>query len=68
MLWEILGVGFVAFVAYCNLVLPEAEKATLEWLRDANLLEIGGNKVAIKGKDLWADANGALIMAVRRPG
>jgi len=47
-------------------ILP-AEKATLAYLSGAMLETLDGEKRKFKASELWKE-NGAVIMAVRRPG
>lgn len=70
--WLLAGaVGAISgFVAYCNAPLSwkaTPQKATIEWLSEAPLREIEGTRAPIIASDLWR-RNGALFMAVRRPG
>lgn len=44
-----------------------AEKATLKYLKKSRLQTIETNPRTFNAKELWKD-NGAVIMAVRRPG
>lgn len=44
-----------------------AEKATLKYLEKSRLQTIETNPRTVNAKELWKD-NGAVIMAVRRPG
>uniref|UniRef100_A0A3B3D173 Peroxiredoxin-like 2A n=1 Tax=Oryzias melastigma TaxID=30732 RepID=A0A3B3D173_ORYME len=70
-MWS-LGLGAVGaalagiFLANTDLCLPKAANASLGFLEEADLRCTLDNKV-IKAKSLW-DKNGAVVMAVRRPG
>uniref|UniRef100_A0A3Q3D4R3 Redox-regulatory protein FAM213A n=2 Tax=Hippocampus comes TaxID=109280 RepID=A0A3Q3D4R3_HIPCM len=68
-----LGVGAVGaalagiLLVNSSLTLPKVGKASLEYLADADLLSTADDGKVIKAKSLW-EKNGAVIMAVRRPG
>lgn len=68
-----LGLGVVGaalagvFLANTDLCLPKAAKASLEHLENADLRSTIDDDKVIKAKTLW-DTNGAVVMAVRRPG
>lgn len=71
-LWSIsigaLGAAVAGIIlANTDYFLPKTEKATLEYLEDTELKSISDESRTFKAKDLW-DKNGAVIMAVRRPG
>ncbi|CAN2390488.1 antioxidant activity [Pristimantis euphronides] len=71
-LWSISIGAFGAAVAGIILAntdyfLPTTEKATLEYLEDTELQPIADESRTFKAKHLW-EKNGAVIMAVRRPG
>jgi len=68
----VVGAVAVAGAAVlCNLpvnpFVKSAEKASLDWLQATTLKTIGSESKEFKASDLWKD-NGAVIMAVRRPG
>jgi len=73
--WASLGVAGAAAVAgaaiLCNLptnpFVKAPQKATLDYLSGAELRGFGEGKEAFKAPELWRE-NGAVIMAVRRPG
>uniref|UniRef100_A0A8C2ZII9 Peroxiredoxin-like 2 activated in M-CSF stimulated monocytes n=3 Tax=Cyclopterus lumpus TaxID=8103 RepID=A0A8C2ZII9_CYCLU len=71
-MWS-LGLGAVGaalagvFLANTDLCLPKAVQATLENLEEADLRSTRDDENVIKAKSLW-DKNGAVVMAVRRPG
>lgn len=71
-MWS-LGLGAVGaalagiFLANTDLCLPKAANASLEFLEDTDLRSTTGDNTFIKAKSLW-EANGAVVMAVRRPG
>lgn len=71
-MWS-LGLGAVGaalagiFLANTDLCLPKAASASLENLEDADLRSTRDGDNVIKGRSLW-DKNGAVVMAVRRPG
>lgn len=71
-MWS-LGLGAVGaalagiFLANTDLCLPKAANASLEFLEDTDLRSTTGDNMVIKAKSLW-EANGAVVMAVRRPG
>uniref|UniRef100_A0A8D2JGZ0 Redox-regulatory protein FAM213A n=2 Tax=Varanus komodoensis TaxID=61221 RepID=A0A8D2JGZ0_VARKO len=55
-------------LANTDLFLPKAEKASLDFLAEADLKTLGhGEQRTLKAGELWKK-NGAVIMAVRRPG
>uniref|UniRef100_A0A3Q2ZPA1 Peroxiredoxin-like 2A n=1 Tax=Kryptolebias marmoratus TaxID=37003 RepID=A0A3Q2ZPA1_KRYMA len=70
-MWSV-GLGAVGaalagiFLANTDLCLPKGAKASLEYLEDADLRSTVEEKV-VKAKSLW-EKNGAVVMAVRRPG
>lgn len=67
--WLVAG-ALTGFVAYCNVPLAlhsSPEKATRDWLAKAPLSKLDDSRASLVGSDLWKD-NGAVIMAVRRPG
>uniref|UniRef100_A0A3P9PYP2 Peroxiredoxin-like 2A n=1 Tax=Poecilia reticulata TaxID=8081 RepID=A0A3P9PYP2_POERE len=70
-MWS-LGIGAVGaalagiFLANTDMCLPKGASASLEHLEDADLRSTTDGKV-IKAKSLW-EKNGAVVMAVRRPG
>ncbi|XP_040293308.1 peroxiredoxin-like 2A isoform X1 [Bufo bufo] len=71
-LWSIsigaLGAAVAGIIlANTDYFLPTTEKANLEYLEDAELKSIEDESKKCKAKDLW-EKNGAVIMAVRRPG
>jgi len=73
--WSTVGVvGAVAVAGVailCNLptnpFVATPEKATLGYLEKTRLSTFGSEPKEFKASDLWKD-NGAVIMAVRRPG
>jgi len=70
--WLVAGtVGAVStFVTYCNIPLAwkaSPQKATLDWLSPAPLQKLGAGGATFAASDLW-QKNGAVVMAVRRPG
>uniref|UniRef100_A0A4W6C705 Uncharacterized protein n=1 Tax=Lates calcarifer TaxID=8187 RepID=A0A4W6C705_LATCA len=71
-MWS-LGLGAVGaalagiLLANTDLCLPKAAKASLEYLEDADLRSTTDDDKVIKAKGLW-EKNGAVVMAVRRPG
>lgn len=71
-MWS-LGLGAIGaalagiFLANTDLCLPKAAKASLEPLEDADLRSTIDDGKVIKAKSLW-ETNGAVVMAVRRPG
>uniref|UniRef100_A0A3Q2D0C0 Uncharacterized protein n=3 Tax=Cyprinodon variegatus TaxID=28743 RepID=A0A3Q2D0C0_CYPVA len=71
-MWS-LGIGAVGaalagiFLANTDMCLPKGENATLEHLEDADLRSTTDDSKVIKAKSLW-EKNGAVVMAVRRPG
>lgn len=71
-LWSIsigaLGAAVAGIIlANTDYFLAKTEKATLEYLGDADLQTISDESRTFKAKELW-ERNGAVIMAVRRPG
>uniref|UniRef100_A0A669DG03 Uncharacterized protein n=3 Tax=Oreochromis niloticus TaxID=8128 RepID=A0A669DG03_ORENI len=68
-----LGLGAVGaaltgiFLANTDLCLTKAANATLQYLEEADLHSTMGDDKVIKAKSLW-EMNGAVVMAVRRPG
>nr|ACH45716.1 putative RIKEN cDNA 5730469M10 variant 3 [Taeniopygia guttata] len=54
-------------LANTDLFLSKPEKATLEFLEEIELKTLGSEKRTFKAGELWKQ-NGAVIMAVRRPG
>lgn len=71
-LWSIsigaLGAAVAGIIlANTNYFLAKTEKATLDYLGDADLKTISDESRSFKAKELW-ERNGAVIMAVRRPG
>uniref|UniRef100_A0A3Q1GEE8 Redox-regulatory protein FAM213A-like n=1 Tax=Acanthochromis polyacanthus TaxID=80966 RepID=A0A3Q1GEE8_9TELE len=71
-MWS-LGLGAVGaalagiFLANTDLCIPKAASASLEYLEDADLRSTTDDDKVIKAKSLW-ETNGAVVMAVRRPG
>lgn len=71
-MWS-LGLGAVGaalagiFLANTDLCLPKASQVSLENLEEADLRATKDGNNVIKAKSLW-DMNGAVVMAVRRPG
>merc|ERR1712080_413239 len=69
LLW-LAALGLSGAVLYANLpsawILPQ-EKATETFLAQAKLQEITGGQVLPSSRSLWRE-NGAVVMAVRRPG
>lgn len=71
-MWS-LGLGAVGaalagiFLANTDLCLPKVAQASLEDLEEADLRSTIDDDNVIKAKSLW-DKNGAVVMAVRRPG
>lgn len=71
-MWS-LGLGAVGaalagiFLANTDLCLSKAAKASLEYLADADLRSTVDDEKVIKAQGLW-EKNGAVVMAVRRPG
>ncbi|MEQ2159661.1 hypothetical protein GOODEAATRI_025328 [Goodea atripinnis] len=71
-MWS-LGLGAVGaalagiFLANTDLCLPKGANASLEHLEDADLRSTTDDSKVIKAKSLW-QKNGAVVMAVRRPG
>uniref|UniRef100_A0A665VW77 Uncharacterized protein n=1 Tax=Echeneis naucrates TaxID=173247 RepID=A0A665VW77_ECHNA len=71
-MWS-LGLGAVGaalagiMLANTDLCLPKAAKASLEYLEDAELRSTIDDANVIRAKSLW-EKNGAVVMAVRRPG
>ncbi|XP_076980853.1 peroxiredoxin-like 2A isoform X1 [Tamandua tetradactyla] len=71
-MWSIgagaLGAAAVALLlANTDLFLSKPQKATLEYLEDIDLKTLEKEPRTFKAKELW-EKNGAVIMAVRRPG
>ncbi|TKC50296.1 peroxiredoxin-like 2A isoform X1 [Delphinapterus leucas] len=71
-MWSIgagaLGAAALALLlANTDVFLPKPQKATLEYLEDIDLKTLEKEPVTFKAKTLWEN-NGAVIMAVRRPG
>ncbi|XP_073452979.1 peroxiredoxin-like 2A [Aquarana catesbeiana] len=63
-----LGAAVAGIIlANTDYFLSKTEKATLEYLGDADLQTISDESRTFKAKELW-ERNGAVIMAVRRPG
>jgi len=66
----LVGGGLSSLLVYANLpsawILPQ-QKATEPFLAQAKLQEIPGGKEVDKARSLWME-NGAVVMAVRRPG
>ncbi|KFW85747.1 Redox-regulatory protein FAM213A [Manacus vitellinus] len=54
-------------LANTDLFLSKPEKATLEFLEEIELKTLGTEQRTFKARELW-QKNGAVIMAVRRPG
>lgn len=54
-------------LANTDLFLSKAEMATLEFLEEIELKTLGSEQRTFKAGELWKQ-NGAVIMAVRRPG
>lgn len=71
-MWS-LGLGAIGaalagiFLANTDFCLPKSANASLEHLADADLRSTVNGDEVIKAKSLW-ERNGAVIMAVRRPG
>uniref|UniRef100_F7AFR0 Uncharacterized protein n=2 Tax=Ornithorhynchus anatinus TaxID=9258 RepID=F7AFR0_ORNAN len=73
-MWSV-GVGALGaaavglLLANTDLLLTKPEKATLEYLEDTELKTLGKESEprTFKARELW-QRNGAVIMAVRRPG
>ncbi|XP_073430909.1 peroxiredoxin-like 2A [Dendrobates tinctorius] len=71
-MWSIsvgaLGAAVIGIIfANTDYFLPTTDKATLEYLEDTDLKPISDDSRTLKAKELW-ERNGAVIMAVRRPG
>ncbi|XP_075073251.1 peroxiredoxin-like 2A [Mixophyes fleayi] len=71
-LWSIsigaLGAALAGILlANTDYFLAKTEQATLEYLGDTELKSISDESRTFKAKELW-ERNGAVIMAVRRPG
>lgn len=71
-MWSIgvgaLGAAALAlFLANTDVFLPKSQKAALEYLEDTDLKTLEKEPRTFKAKELW-EKNGAVIMAVRRPG
>lgn len=71
-MWSIgagaLGAAAVALLlANTDVFLSKPQKAALEYLEDIDLKTLGKEPRTFKAKELW-EKNGAVIMAVRRPG
>nr|XP_014335930.1 PREDICTED: redox-regulatory protein FAM213A isoform X3 [Bos mutus] len=71
-MWSIgagaIGVAALALLlANTDMFLAKPEKAALEYLEDIDLKTLEKDAVTFKAKALW-EKNGAVIMAVRRPG
>ncbi|XP_077311035.1 peroxiredoxin-like 2A [Lithobates pipiens] len=63
-----LGAAVAGIIlANTDYFLSKTEKATVEYLGDADLQTISDESRTFKAKELW-ERNGAVIMAVRRPG
>uniref|UniRef100_A0A3B3SNE2 Uncharacterized protein n=1 Tax=Paramormyrops kingsleyae TaxID=1676925 RepID=A0A3B3SNE2_9TELE len=63
-----VGAALVAiFLANMDVLLPKPQQASLTYLQDTELREIGGDEKLLKAKTLWEES-GAVVMAVRRPG
>ncbi|CAH2321364.1 redox-regulatory FAM213A [Pelobates cultripes] len=75
--FEFITMGFWSFgigaavvgilIANTDYFLSKTDKATLEYLEQIELKTIGDEPRTFKAKELW-EKNGAVIMAVRRPG
>lgn len=71
-MWS-LGLGAIGaalagiFLANTDLCLPKAASASLEHLEGSDLRSTTDGDRVIKAKSLW-EKNGAVVMAVRRPG
>lgn len=71
-LWS-LGLGAIGaavagiFLANTNLLLTKPAEASLEYLEETDLQTLDEDERTFKAKELW-EKNGAVIMAVRRPG
>uniref|UniRef100_A0A8C6FZ65 Peroxiredoxin-like 2A n=2 Tax=Moschus moschiferus TaxID=68415 RepID=A0A8C6FZ65_MOSMO len=71
-MWSIgagaIGAAALAlFLANTDIFLAKPQKAALEYLEDIELKTLEKDAVTFKAKALW-EKNGAVIMAVRRPG
>ncbi|XP_034518674.1 peroxiredoxin-like 2A isoform X3 [Ailuropoda melanoleuca] len=71
-MWSIgagaLGAAALALLlANTDVFLSKSQKATLEYLEDIDLKTLEKEPRTFKAKELW-EKNGAVIMAVRRPG
>uniref|UniRef100_A0A673V3W7 Peroxiredoxin-like 2A n=1 Tax=Suricata suricatta TaxID=37032 RepID=A0A673V3W7_SURSU len=71
-MWSIgagaLGAAALALLlANTDVFLPKSRRATLEYLEDVDLKTLEKDPRTFKAKELW-EKNGAVIMAVRRPG
>ncbi|NXJ05512.1 F213A protein, partial [Odontophorus gujanensis] len=63
-----IGAAITGIVlANTDLFLSKPEKATLEFLEGIELKTLGSEQRTFKAGELWKK-NGAVIMAVRRPG
>uniref|UniRef100_A0A8C5PW89 Peroxiredoxin-like 2A n=1 Tax=Leptobrachium leishanense TaxID=445787 RepID=A0A8C5PW89_9ANUR len=71
--WWSISIGAIGaavagiIIANTDYLLSKTEKATLEYLKQIELKTIGDEPKSFKAKELW-EKNGAVIMAVRRPG
>uniref|UniRef100_A0A3B4YCH5 Uncharacterized protein n=1 Tax=Seriola lalandi dorsalis TaxID=1841481 RepID=A0A3B4YCH5_SERLL len=71
-MWS-LGLGAVGaalagiFLANTDMCLPKPAMASLEYLEDADLRSTIDDNNVVRAKSLW-ERNGAVVMAVRRPG
>uniref|UniRef100_A0A3B4U4S9 Uncharacterized protein n=3 Tax=Seriola dumerili TaxID=41447 RepID=A0A3B4U4S9_SERDU len=71
-MWS-LGLGAVGaalagiFLANTDMCLPKPAMASLEYLEDADLRSTIDDDNVVRAKSLW-ERNGAVVMAVRRPG
>jgi len=67
--WQLVGAGIASVLAYANLparILLPSVPATEAYLAGARLQSLPG-LAKVEPRDLWRE-NGAVVMAVRRPG
>jgi len=67
--WQLVGAGIASVLAYVNLparILLPTVPATEAYLAGARLQKLPG-LVKVETRELWKE-NGAVVMAVRRPG